>query len=112
MYVALIRASDTWKRIVITEFELRQLEQLREHLNERHAERTAPAVKSAFRSRISRRNRRRLAMPLSAGHLGEQALHFYVGQYRSVGRRAGRFARPRFSSHGSGWFSTSSVEEQ
>ena len=56
MYAALIRASETWKNIVITQFELRQLEQLREHLNERHAERTAPAVKNASRSRISSRN--------------------------------------------------------
>ena len=56
MYAALIRASETWKRIVITEFELRQLEQLREHLNQRHAERTAPVVKRASRSRISSKN--------------------------------------------------------
>jgi hypothetical protein len=34
MYASLIRASETWKRIVITDFELRQLQQLREHLNE------------------------------------------------------------------------------
>jgi putative transposase len=57
MYAALIRASETWKNIVITQFELRQLEQLREHLNERHVERTAPAVKSASRSQISSRVR-------------------------------------------------------
>jgi putative transposase len=57
MYAALIRASETWKRIVITDFELRQLEQLREHLNERHVERTAPAVKSTSRSRISSKAR-------------------------------------------------------
>jgi putative transposase len=57
MYAALIRASETWKNIVITQFELRQLEQLREHLNERHVERTAPAVKSASRSRISSKAR-------------------------------------------------------
>jgi putative transposase len=56
MYAALIRASETWRRIVISEFELRQLEQLREHLNQRHAERTAPVVKSASRSRISSKN--------------------------------------------------------
>jgi transposase-like protein len=56
MYAALIRASETWKNIVITQFELRQLEQLREHLNERHVERTSPAVKSASRSRISSKN--------------------------------------------------------
>ena len=53
MYAALIRASETWRRVVISEFELKQLEQLREHLNKRHAERTAPVVKSASRPRIS-----------------------------------------------------------
>jgi len=53
MYAALIRASETWKRIVISEFELKQLESLREHLNRVHAERTTPAVKSTSRSRIS-----------------------------------------------------------
>ena len=53
MYAALIRASETWKRIVISEFELKQLESLREHSNRVHAERTAPAKLSASRSRIS-----------------------------------------------------------
>ena len=57
LYAALLRASETWKRIVITEFELRQLEQLREHLNERHVERTAPVVNSASRPRISSKAR-------------------------------------------------------
>lgn len=56
MYAALIRASQTWKNIVITELELKQLKRLRELLNERHVERTAPVVKSASRSRISSRN--------------------------------------------------------
>ena len=46
MYAALIRASETWRRVVISEFELKQLEQLREHLNARHAERTAPAIET------------------------------------------------------------------
>jgi transposase-like protein len=53
MYGALIRAAETWKRIVISEFELRQLECLREHLNRVHAERTAPVKLNASRSRIS-----------------------------------------------------------
>lgn len=53
MYAALIRASDTWRRVVITEFELKQLTQLREHLERRHDERVAPIVKNASRSRIS-----------------------------------------------------------
>ena len=58
MYAALIRASDTWKNVVITEFELRQLEQRREHLNHRHAERTASVVKvPASRSRIASKHR-------------------------------------------------------
>lgn len=58
MYAALIRASDTWKNVVITEFELRQLDQLREHLNQLHAERTAPVVKvTASRSQISSNRR-------------------------------------------------------
>jgi hypothetical protein len=50
MYAALIRASETWRRVVISEFELKQLEQLREHFNCRHAERTAPAVKRVGRA--------------------------------------------------------------
>lgn len=53
MYASLIRASETWRRVVISEFELKQLVQLREHLNQRHVERTAPVVKHASRSRIS-----------------------------------------------------------
>lgn len=53
MYAALIRASETWRRVVISEFELKQLAQLREHLERRHDERVAPIVKNAFRSRIS-----------------------------------------------------------
>ena len=50
MYAALIRASETWRRVVISEFELKQLEQLREHLDRRHAERTAPAVNRVGRA--------------------------------------------------------------
>lgn len=50
MYAALIRASETWRRAVISEFELKQLNQLREHLNASHAERTAPAVKRTVRA--------------------------------------------------------------
>jgi hypothetical protein len=57
MYAALIRASQTWKRVVTSEFELRLLEQLREHLNPLHTERTAPVEKSASRLRISSRDR-------------------------------------------------------
>lgn len=41
LYAAIIRVSETWKRIVISEFELKKLESLREHLDRIHAERTA-----------------------------------------------------------------------
>ena len=57
MYAALIRASESWRRVVITEFEVKQLEQLREYLNTRHAERNAPVLKNASRSRISSNHR-------------------------------------------------------
>lgn len=53
MYASLIRASDTWRRVVISEFELKQLEQLREYLERRHAERVAPIMKNVSRSQIS-----------------------------------------------------------
>ena len=43
MYAALIRASKSWKRVAISEFELPQLEQLREHLNRLHAARVRPS---------------------------------------------------------------------
>ncbi|MDW8470099.1 MAG: transposase [Burkholderiales bacterium] len=56
MYAALIRASATWRRIVITPFELKQLESLREQLDRRSAERTAPANLNPSRSRISSEN--------------------------------------------------------
>jgi putative transposase len=57
MYAALIRASETWKRVVISEFELRQLESLRKHLNRVHTEHTAPVKLNASRSRISSNQR-------------------------------------------------------
>ena len=50
MYGALLRASATWRRVVISEFELKQLAQLREYLERRHAERIAPAVKRTART--------------------------------------------------------------
>jgi putative transposase len=53
MYAALIRGSQTWQRVVISEFELKQVEQLREHLNRSHAQRHAPSVTNASRLKIS-----------------------------------------------------------
>lgn len=52
MYAALTRASLGWKRIVISEFELRQVEDLRVELDREFKERTASAVQSASRQRI------------------------------------------------------------
>jgi transposase-like protein len=57
MYASLIRASQNWRGIVIREFELKQLEALRAELDQKHKDRTAPAIKPASRSRISSKNR-------------------------------------------------------
>lgn len=43
-YAAMIRASETWRGVSITEFEQKQLERLREQLQEEHRRRHAPAV--------------------------------------------------------------------
>jgi putative transposase len=56
MFAALLRASETWRGIRITEFELRQLTLLRNELNEQFAARHAPAtqpINPVSRSRIS-----------------------------------------------------------
>jgi putative transposase len=52
MYAALIRASQTWRRIVISEFELKQIDELRSELDREFKERTASTVQSASRQRI------------------------------------------------------------
>lgn len=44
MYAALIRASDSWRGVKVTEFELRQIQALREDLQRAHAERIKPVV--------------------------------------------------------------------
>jgi putative transposase len=44
MYAALIRASERWRGIRVTEFEQRQLNAIRNDLDRAHAERTAPAI--------------------------------------------------------------------
>jgi transposase-like protein len=56
MYAALIRASQTWRRLVISEFELRQLEELREELNEEYRARNA-SMTNASRPSIYSKNR-------------------------------------------------------
>jgi hypothetical protein len=40
MCAALIRAGQTWRRVVISEFELKQLEALREELEDEYKQRT------------------------------------------------------------------------
>jgi len=46
MYAALIRASDRWRGVRLTPFESRQLDAIRAELDQEHAKRTAPAVRS------------------------------------------------------------------
>jgi putative transposase len=51
MYAALIRASEKWRGITITEFERAQLERLHNQIQEEHRQRNAPAVKPKGKSR-------------------------------------------------------------
>ena len=60
MYAALIRASESWRGVKVTEFETRQLQALREDLQRAHAERVSPAVRISTESRpakVSSKNR-------------------------------------------------------
>src|SRR5581483_11064762 len=53
MYAALIRASQSWRRVVISEFELTQLEEIDRELDQEFKQRTASAVSVASRQRFS-----------------------------------------------------------
>jgi hypothetical protein len=44
VYAALIRASERWRGVRVTEFEQRQLNAIRNELDRAHGERTAPVV--------------------------------------------------------------------
>ncbi len=58
MYAALIRASDKWRGIAISDFERKQLERLQEDLKAKHREENKPAVKSGSApQRIYSKNR-------------------------------------------------------
>ena len=46
MYAALVRGSERWRGLKVTEFERKQLERLRSELLERHRDEHAPAVKA------------------------------------------------------------------
>lgn len=52
MFASLLRASKTWQRVVISEFELRQIEDLRNDLDEEFKQRSASTVTTASRRRI------------------------------------------------------------
>lgn len=52
MFAALLRAGKTWQRVVINEFELRQIEDLRNELDEEFKQRSTSTVTTASRRRI------------------------------------------------------------
>lgn len=53
MYAALMRAGQTWQRVAINEFELRQIDDLRNELDEAFKQRTVSTVTNASRRRFS-----------------------------------------------------------
>jgi len=60
MYAALIRASDSWRGVKVTEFEMRQLQTLREELERAHTERMRPVVSNSNEkhpTKLSSKNR-------------------------------------------------------
>jgi len=52
MFAAMLRASKTWQRVVVSEFELRQIEDLRNELDEEFKQRSTSTVTTASRRRI------------------------------------------------------------
>ena len=56
MYAALMRARQGWRNVVITSFEVKQIQSLRDHLNHEFEQRHASPLKSASRSRIHSTN--------------------------------------------------------
>ncbi len=57
MYAALIRASASWRRVVISEFELKQIDEIERELETEFKQRTAAAVSVASRQRIYSKDR-------------------------------------------------------
>jgi transposase-like protein len=57
MFASLLRASAGWRRVVISEFELRQLEELRNDLDQEFKQRTSAPVSVASRHRIYSKDR-------------------------------------------------------
>jgi hypothetical protein len=57
MYAALIRASQTWKRVVISQFELKQIDELHAELDAEFRQRTEAIKTNASQNQISSRKR-------------------------------------------------------
>jgi len=57
MFAALIRAAQTWRRIVISEFELKQIEELHPELDAEFNQRIEPVNKLASQRHLSSRNK-------------------------------------------------------
>ncbi|HEY0337051.1 MAG TPA: hypothetical protein VGC70_06875, partial [Burkholderiales bacterium] len=56
MYAALMRARQGWRNLIVTSFEVRQIQTLRDQLRNEFDQRHAPPVTSASRSRIHSTN--------------------------------------------------------
>ena len=52
LFASLLRASARWRRLVISEFDLRQLEELRNDLDQEFQQRTSKSASPASRQRI------------------------------------------------------------
>jgi hypothetical protein len=50
MYAALMRARQGWRNVIVTSFEVKQIQALRDHLNNEFEQRHASPLKSASRS--------------------------------------------------------------
>lgn len=53
MYASLLRASQSWRRVVISDFERHQIEQIRKELDEEFRQRTASTVSPVSRHQLS-----------------------------------------------------------
>jgi len=69
MYAALIRASQTSRRVVIDEFEQRQIEEIRSEINEEFKHRMAPAVFSASHHKIYSKIKTRPSISRKSAHV-------------------------------------------
>ena len=56
MFAALMRSRQGWRKVIVTTFEVKQIETLRDQLRNEFEQRHAPPVKSASPSRIHSTN--------------------------------------------------------